>query len=168
LASPAHHALIDDLTQTTEWNFLSSFSMHGDHDLPPMPLLMFAVIDAAALFYEPFSKRAAFHYSTSIGSSTRPGPVHAITAWSSRRSCAGQLGKNCADLYACPLICINGTDSECWQDLGSQLAVGLRHLYQSPLFCPPSKQQGRRNVLLWSDPQCEGKRRRDDKVTEPE
>jgi hypothetical protein len=49
--------------RTTEGNLgLSSFSMHGDHDLPHMALLMFAVIDTATLVQEPFSECAAFHF----------------------------------------------------------------------------------------------------------
>ena len=38
------------------------------HDLPLMPLLMFAVIDAAALLYEPLSECAAFHCFTRAAS----------------------------------------------------------------------------------------------------
>jgi hypothetical protein len=54
------------LAGTAERDFgLSAFPMHGYHDLPLIPLLMFAVIDAAALLYEPLSECAAFHCFTS-------------------------------------------------------------------------------------------------------
>jgi hypothetical protein len=42
--------------------------MHRDHNLAPVPLLMFSVIDAAALPDEPFPERAAFHCIASVGS----------------------------------------------------------------------------------------------------
>jgi len=46
-----------------ERNFhLSAFSMHGDHGLPLVPLIMFTVIDAATLLHEPFTECGAFHY----------------------------------------------------------------------------------------------------------
>ncbi len=66
-ASPARHARVDDLMRTAEWNLgPSSFSMHRDHDLALMPLLMFAVIEAAALLEEPRSECAAFHGFASV------------------------------------------------------------------------------------------------------
>jgi hypothetical protein len=39
--------------------------MKGDHDLTLMPLVMFGMVDAATMPYEPFSERAAFHCSNS-------------------------------------------------------------------------------------------------------
>jgi hypothetical protein len=36
--------------------------MNGDHDLTLMPLVMFGMVDAATMPYEPFSERAAFHF----------------------------------------------------------------------------------------------------------
>jgi hypothetical protein len=63
-----HYSLIDDLMRTAERNFrLSSFSMHCDHSGALMPLPMFAMIDAAAPLYEPFSECAAFHLYTTAG-----------------------------------------------------------------------------------------------------
>jgi len=50
--------------RTAEWNLrLPTFPMYCDQDLAFMPLVMFAMIDAAALLYQPFSERAAFHCS---------------------------------------------------------------------------------------------------------
>jgi hypothetical protein len=72
-ASPAHHAVIDNLTRTTKWHFsLSPLSMNGDHDLTLMPPVMFVMVDAATLSYKPLSKRAAFHCSNSADSQLRP------------------------------------------------------------------------------------------------
>lgn len=62
-AGAAHQARVKDLVRLTKRNFrLSAFSMHRDHDRALMPLIMLAVIDAAALPNEPFSKCSAFHY----------------------------------------------------------------------------------------------------------
>jgi hypothetical protein len=47
--------------RTAEWNFrLPSFSMRCDHDLAFMPLVMFAMIDAATLLYEPLFEMCCF------------------------------------------------------------------------------------------------------------
>jgi hypothetical protein len=62
-ASAAHQARVKDLVRLTKRNFRpSAFSMHRDHDRALMPLIMLAVIDAAALLNQPFSKCSAFHY----------------------------------------------------------------------------------------------------------
>lgn len=62
-ASAAHQARVKDLVRVAKRNFrLSAFSMHRDHDRALMPLIMLAVIDAAALLNEPFSKCSTFHY----------------------------------------------------------------------------------------------------------
>ena len=61
-AGAAHEARVKDLVRLTKRNFrLSAFSMHCDHNRTLMPLIMLAVIDAAALLNEPFSKCSAFH-----------------------------------------------------------------------------------------------------------
>jgi len=66
-ARAAHRARIEELTRAAERHFcLSSFSMHCDHHGTLMPLLMFAMIDAAALLDEPFSECAAFHLCTTL------------------------------------------------------------------------------------------------------
>jgi hypothetical protein len=62
-AGAAHLARVKDLARTAERNFRpSAFSMHRDHDTALVPLIMLAVIDAAALLNQPFSKCSAFHY----------------------------------------------------------------------------------------------------------
>jgi hypothetical protein len=67
-AGAAHQARVKDLVRLTKRNFrLSAFSMHRDHDRALMPLIMLAVIDAAALLNEPFSKCIAFHTFAPVG-----------------------------------------------------------------------------------------------------
>jgi hypothetical protein len=83
--------------RTAEGNFrLSFFSVHRDHGMALVPLVMFGMIDAATLLYEPFSKCAAFHASI-----IRFKPVNALCI-------ATQIwGKDLHYLAALALICIN-------------------------------------------------------------
>lgn len=62
-ASAPHHTLVEGLTGAAKRNFrFSALPMHGHHDLPRMPLLMRAVVDAATVLHEPFSECGAFHF----------------------------------------------------------------------------------------------------------
>jgi hypothetical protein len=92
--------------RAAQWNFrLSSFSMHRDHDLAFMPLLMFSVIDAAALPDEPFPERAAFHCIASVDSFD----LLFVTSVAQQRL-AWRISTNlniCANSHPRPLICIN-------------------------------------------------------------
>lgn len=63
LTGPLHHAHIKGLTRAAERHSrLSALSVHSHHDLPPVPPLMFAVVDTAPLLHEPFSKCSTLHY----------------------------------------------------------------------------------------------------------
>jgi hypothetical protein len=65
-ACPSGDASIYRLPRSAKWNLgLSIVAMHGDQDVPFMSLFMLMLIEAAALFCQPFAKRCAFHATPS-------------------------------------------------------------------------------------------------------